>query len=522
LKKSVKILCVAAIVLLSITAVAAVLTTGLLSRGDTSVINKVQSGLVASDPLNKYQTQEQLQSNQTYWVYGGSAAAQNSSFQFFETVNQLHIGVSSLGQGQWAGFYAVTPATNASFVHALLTAGSNSTPGYYTTGLYVQASNQLSNYIACVAITTPKGTSWGVVHGSAVGQTVSINPLWVASANGFLSRDCAIATDGTTYLDVYLDHVQVYQSSVVYPVIPGPFNFAVESETNAGNRTIYGSYQNFYVALGQDVRVSNAPSKAVSVDIVDASGKIYATGTLKSGATSLNVGQYTFPLTAYVRAYSSATSHTNSTLVASTQGPVSIFGGDVYTFGNPTSSTSTLSLAAQDVSGNDIQGMFVTLSTNRQSVSTDYVPTAFTLNNYQTYSVQVYDYGKYTFDHWTDGSTSRVRTLSITRDTQIMAVYRNINSPLPPGQSVINVTATDLSGKRLSGFYVTLWQNGVMIGTAYSPVNFKVSNGAEYQVAIGDFGNYVFDHWSDGTKGQFDVVSPAGVTNLVAVFRSSG
>src|SRR5207302_6664675 len=40
----------------------------------SSSINKVQSGLVVSDPLdNETKTQQQLQSNPRYWTYGGDA-----------------------------------------------------------------------------------------------------------------------------------------------------------------------------------------------------------------------------------------------------------------------------------------------------------------------------------------------------------------------------------------------------------------------------------------------------------------
>src|SRR6267378_5860255 len=44
-------------------------------------INQVQSGLVASDPLNnETKTQQELQANQKYWKYGGSAPALNAPY----------------------------------------------------------------------------------------------------------------------------------------------------------------------------------------------------------------------------------------------------------------------------------------------------------------------------------------------------------------------------------------------------------------------------------------------------------
>ncbi len=71
----------------------------------------------ASDPLNAYESQQQLQSNDSYWSFGGTANS-SSLYQFYESANQLHIGIAASSTGEWSGFYAVTPATNASLVHA--------------------------------------------------------------------------------------------------------------------------------------------------------------------------------------------------------------------------------------------------------------------------------------------------------------------------------------------------------------------------------------------------------------------
>ncbi|HKC78906.1 MAG TPA: hypothetical protein VKB83_02305, partial [Nitrosopumilaceae archaeon] len=57
-------------------------------------INKVQSGLAASDPLdNETKTQQQLQSNPRYWTYGGDAPLQTppAPYDFYKDPQGLHI-----------------------------------------------------------------------------------------------------------------------------------------------------------------------------------------------------------------------------------------------------------------------------------------------------------------------------------------------------------------------------------------------------------------------------------------------
>ncbi len=75
--------------------------------GSLYSINKAQSGLVAFDPLNnETKTQQQLQSEHKYWVYGGDAPARNAPFDFFKDLLGFHIGIQAQTDGAWAGYYA--------------------------------------------------------------------------------------------------------------------------------------------------------------------------------------------------------------------------------------------------------------------------------------------------------------------------------------------------------------------------------------------------------------------------------
>jgi hypothetical protein len=494
-----------------------------------ALITKSQSGLVASDPLSRSQTQQQLLSNQTYWVYGGSAGTQSSSYAISVAASQLQIGVASPTEGQWVGYYAVSPPTNATLAHAVLTSPSSSVPGHYSVGLYVQATNQILNYVGCLAATTPQGTTWEVVHDHATNTTNGvIVPLWgVSNAGQKLTQDCTIITNGTNYLKVYLNNVIVYQSSTLQLGMQGPYNFYLETETSSAGSTTYGGYQNFYATHGENVEITGAPSKALTAAIVDSTGKVYSTAPVVSGSATLAMGQYTYPLVAYVKLYSTVSDTSNSSVIASTQHPVSIYGGDVFAVGSGTSDSKqmTLRINAMDTNGNNLTGISAVLSQNRQTIASGYMPVVFSLNNSQSYSVRASDYGTYTFDHWSDGSTLRTRTLSVVRNTTLTAFYRNVDAAAPSGMSLLSVAAVDSTGKPLTGFDVSVWQDGSLVATSFTPGSFLLKDGVQYQVTVSSYGNYKFDHWSGGIKDAIYLVSGSSATpviNLVAVYAGSG
>jgi hypothetical protein len=492
---------------------------------NSGALNLVQSGLVASDPLDGLETQQQLQSNNSLWAFGGNANGPGAYYKFFEDADALHIGVASGGSGDWVGYYAATPPTNASLVHAVLSLTNESSSGYFDSGLYIRATNQLLNYVSCLAIDTPTGPVWGVVHGfSTTSENAVITPLWVDQAsNQPLTRDCTISTNGTNHLAIYLDQNLVYQNDDLSLGMAGPYNFFVEGESQVSGTVLGGAYSDFYVTLGQAVSVTNAPAAATDAELVNGNGKIIASAPLSRGGATLEIANYSYPVEAYLKVYGTSGANSSRVVLGSTESMVPFYGGDVYTFGQPPSTTSTLSVTAQDQAGHDLSGFEVNLMRFRQTVASDYMPTVLTVNNSQTYTVVAYDYGNYVFDHWGDGSTSRVRTISIDQDTSLVAVYRSANSPPPLGYSVITVSAQDSSGAPLTGFAVTLWQDGLLAGVSFTPASFEVQSGATYLVSASDFGNYTFSNWNQSTSGGFYSVTTTGqsTTNLVAVYAKN-
>jgi len=97
------------------------------------------------------------------------------------------------------------------------------------------------------------------------------------------------------------------------------------------------------------------------------------------------------------------------------------------------------------------------------------------------------------------------------------------NAATPGNISKLTVNTHDTTGTTITGYYTVLYQNGNQIATGFSPATFTLNNGQTYQVAVADYGKYVFDHWSDGTTARLHGVSTGTgtTTSLVAVYRTT-
>ena len=99
------------------------------------------------------------------------------------------------------------------------------------------------------------------------------------------------------------------------------------------------------------------------------------------------------------------------------------FNGGAYA---QTSDSSELTILSEDLNGDEIEGYYTVLYSDNEEIDTDFTPAEFTLEDDEEYEVEVQDFEEYVFDHWEDtDSSSRDRTISITSDTELTAVYRN-------------------------------------------------------------------------------------------------
>jgi hypothetical protein len=292
----------------------------------TATISKVSSGLVASDPLNKDLSMQQLE-HSSYWTFGGDAQSEGAPFSFYENSAGLHIGVQAVSPGTYAGFYAVSPNTNFLLAHVRVTAPVRTIPqGVFEAGIYVQTSDGDINYVTCTSSTTSAGTIWELVWATGnTQQATMFTTLWSSGTGLPLTENCTIITNGDNYLTLYLDGSLVYSSSSLSLKIPAPFMVYLEPETSYSGQELYASYLNYYLTSSEYLTVNNLPSTANHVELVNPSGHVIASASKSGSSATIEMGKFTFPLHAKIEAISSS-----GAVVASTSGTVLLYGGDVY------------------------------------------------------------------------------------------------------------------------------------------------------------------------------------------------
>jgi len=289
---------------------------------------KEANGLVARDPLNNVtMSQQQLQASSRYWRYGGDAVGLNAPYQFNEDPQGFHIGVQATASGKYAGFYAVTPPSNAQVYHARITEPVQTIPSdVFNAALYVQTGNGSVDYVFCGPQTTASGTTWSVWQ--ATGNSTmakSFTQLWFdPTPNQPLTRSCTLVTNGANYLAVYIDNSLVYQSSALKLSMPSPFIAFLEVQSSYAGQMLSGTFTDFYATMGPAVTVDNLPAGAATVQLVDSFGNVITSSPVSNGIAVLDIGRYPFPLPASIVVNDS----TGGTLASS--GPLTLWGGDRY------------------------------------------------------------------------------------------------------------------------------------------------------------------------------------------------
>ncbi len=287
------------------------------------------SGLVVQDPLNnETKNRQQLVTNHRYWIYGGDAPDRNAPYDFFKDLLGFHIGVQAPSNGTWAGIYAAAPNENAALFHSVITTPVSKIPNqFYENGMYVQTSQPRINYVTCVAITGSAGTRWAVVSTDGnLTQATQFHVLWAdTSANQPLKRDCTIITNGNNYLKVYMDNAMVYTSDTLNLQMPEPFNVYLEPQSSYPGKLLNGTFLDYYVTTGENIKVTNLPAGADTAYLVDSGGNALAAAQVGNGVANLDVGAYHFPLAGTIMVYDS-----NYTLIASSSVIHNIYGGNEY------------------------------------------------------------------------------------------------------------------------------------------------------------------------------------------------
>ncbi len=304
-------------------------TDGFLAYAATlsAVISKTSSGKVASDSLRHNSI-----NNTDYWfIYGNAIERRNASYSYSEDSSGVHLGVRAPSPGQWTGLYAESPNSAAHLYHAVISVPFKATPyNRWNTGMYIQTSSPLINYVTCSGEvdSTTGGVHWEIVNATGnKNQVTQFHTLWQDTSNNQpYTRDCTIITNGKNSLEAYLDHKLVYSNNTLDLQMPSPFNAYLEVQSSIATKNLTGTYTDFYVTTNQYVKVTNAPVGGTVKITKPLTNSVFVSSVVDStGSASLNIGKYHMPVIGIIKIYDS-----KGSLVASSSGRLSIWGGDSY------------------------------------------------------------------------------------------------------------------------------------------------------------------------------------------------
>ena len=160
-----------------------------------------------------------------------------------------------------------------------------------------------------------------------------------------------------------------------------------------------------------------------------------------------------------------------------------------------TSGFYTVTAISTDLNGNSFSGMWTVISKDGTPIKTGYTPLSFSVQSGIDYQVTIANYKNYVFRHWEDDSISNSRTINVNDDKTITAYYSTSDK-----QVTLAVKSVSLSGNSIKGLWVEIYSsNGSLLKTGYTPLSYIVNTGESYNVIMGEWKHYVFDHWDNGS-----------------------
>jgi hypothetical protein len=440
--------------------------------GGPLTIYRVQSGLVASDPLTS------ADGDTGDWRFNGSAAELGAPHSGYEDSQGMHIDVVAKSPGSWAGYFAITPLTAAKLFHAkVILPDQRPSSGLTDVAVYVQQEmfqDPRIDAMGCGADIYPTETRWtislqaGDRDHEIVAQTIYSN----SSSTSPSARECTLVTNGSNELAAYIDRQKVFSSTSMNLNMPAPFEYYVETQTNSdapsSGSMFTGAFTDYYATTSGSIKVINAQARSIVRVIDPATGDILASETADpSGTAFLDVARYHMPIDADVVIVDGS----GGTVLASTAAPVGIYGGDVFNVGSSAPEAATITVNSVDSSGNPVNGLFTTIVQGKSVVASGFTPLTFEGTQDSSYYILVQDHGTHVFDHWDDGSRFRAMFITPTTPSTTLTAHYTDNSGLGAPQSLTsmtpyttNINTPAITGIATPGLSVQLYDGSSAIG----------------------------------------------------------
>jgi hypothetical protein len=174
----------------------------------------------------------------------------------------------------------------------------------------------------------------------------------------------------------------------------------------------------------------------------------------------------------------------------------------------------TVTIETESLDGQVLR-MWTTVDPPNAGPQSGFAPNAVTAPA-GNFIVAVQDYGSITFDHWSDGSTSRTRSISLSDDTTLTALY-NMNSAR--GFTTLTYAGSeeqpDLTVQAQSiadGRSLRMW--------TYITAGPTTEEGTQYTVTVHNYLDRVFDHWEDGSTERIRTLTIEEAATITAYYNT--
>jgi Spherulation-specific family 4 len=125
--------------------------------------------------------------------------------------------------------------------------------------------------------------------------------------------------------------------------------------------------------------------------------------------------------------------------------------------------------------------------------------------------------------YMTDGSWPAPYTNLASYFTSLMATLAGTYPVSSSGSTssssdTVTIDSVDASGNSISGLWTTVWNNGQMVASGYTPYSFNAVPGSTYTVEVANYANYIFDYWAGGSASSSITITPTSNTELSAYY----
>lgn len=178
---------------------------------------------------------------------------------------------------------------------------------------------------------------------------------------------------------------------------------------------------------------------------------------------------------------------------------------------------ATLTIKSFDVGNNKIlNGMFTAVvPINSSTMQTGFTNSTSTGYLGSAYKVTASDYLGIVFDHWEDGTTSRSRTVILNENSKELRAYYRTTDPLMALTPATYVTKDGLD----------LTVNAALLGADGTSLDMwavvQSYGSGKYEMIVRDYGNYVFDHWENGSTDRTRTLTIDEPMTITAYYRAS-